>query len=134
MFRLAGLLLLLTLSFSCKKAIERKKEQIVIDAIINGVWLVDYYSEAGLARTEEFEGFEFKFNENETLNALSTGTSMPGTWKADVAAKSITTNFPTATDPLKKLNTVWLITDSYLDYVEAETTSGTPKTLHLRKK
>ena len=133
MFRLLPLFLLMTLSFSCKKAIERKKEQIVIDAITNGVWFVEYYAEAGLVKTGEFEGFEFKFNENETLNALKAGTSVAGIWKADVAAKSITTNFPDATDPLKKLNSEWLLTDSYLDYVEAETTSGTPKTLHLRK-
>ncbi len=135
MFRLLPLLFLMSLSLSCKKAIERKKEQVVIEAITNGVWYVQFYKEDGTEKTGEFNGFEFKFNENETLNALRAGTNVPGTWKADVAAKSITTNFPTAVDPLKKLNSLWRITDSYLDYVEAESTaSGTLKTLHLRKK
>jgi hypothetical protein len=135
MYRILALFLLITLSVSCKKVIERKKEQAVIDAITNGTWLVELYSENGLVRTGDFKGYEFKFNENETLNALRAGSTIPGTWKADVAQYSITTNFPSATDPLKKLNGVWKLTDSYLDYVEAEsTTSGVEKKLHLRKK
>ncbi|RYY31021.1 MAG: hypothetical protein EOO04_02825 [Chitinophagaceae bacterium] len=63
MFRLIPLLLLMTLCLSCKKVIERKKEQVVIDAITNGVWFVEYYSEEGLTGTSEFGGYEFKFNE-----------------------------------------------------------------------
>jgi len=135
MRKLAPLLLLCLFSISCKKAIEKKKEQVVMDAITSGVWYVELYSENNIQKTSEYNGYEFKFNENETLNALRSGSSVTGTWKPNIAEYSITTNFPGAADPLDKLSSIWTLLDSDWDYVKAESTIlSVRRELHLRKK
>ena len=106
-----------------------------MDAITQGFWIVDLYSEDGVVMTSNYAGFEFKFNENETLNAIKSGTSTSGTWKPNITQYTITTNFPTATDPLDKLSSTWKLTDSDWDYVKSESsTTGIRRVLHLRKK
>ena len=135
MLKLLPFILLCCLSFSCKKAIERKQEQIVMDAITSGFWRVELYSEDGAVMTSDYSEYEFKFNDDETLNALKTGSSFPGTWKSDISQYTITTNFPGAIDPLKKLSSIWKLTDSDWDYVRAESSvTGIRKVLYLRKK
>jgi hypothetical protein len=135
MLRFFPILLLCICTFSCKKAIEKKQEQIVMDAITNGLWIVDLYSEDGVVMTANYAGYEFKFNDNETLNAYKSGTSTLGTWKPDIIQYTITTNFPTATNPLDKLSSTWKLTDSDWDYVKSESSaSGIRRILQLRKK
>jgi hypothetical protein len=135
MLKLFPIFLLCLFSFSCKKAIERKKEQIVMDAITSGVWIVELYSEDGVVLTSDYAGYEFKFNENETLNAIKLSANVPGTWKPDITNYSITTNFPTATNPLNKLNSTWTLTDSDWDYVKSQSVlTGVNRILNLRKK
>lgn len=135
MLKLLPFLLLISLSFSCKKAIEKKQEQVVMDAITNGFWIVDLYSEDGNVMTSSYADYQFKFNDDETINALSSGPAVPGTWKPDISQYTITTNFPGATNPIQKLNSVWKLTDSDWNYVKSESTlNGVKKVLHLRKK
>jgi hypothetical protein len=53
----------------------------------------------------------------------------------NVSDYTITSNFPSAADPVKKLNGVWKIKDSDWDYVKAEMTiNGGTNVLTLRKK
>ena len=106
-----------------------------MDAITNGLWIVDLYSEDGIVMTGNYAGYEFKFNDNETLNAIKSGSSTLGTWKPDITKYTITTNFPAATEPLDKLSSTWKLTDSDWDYVKSESLStGIKRVLHLRKK
>ena len=106
-----------------------------MDAITKGLWIVDLYTEGGVVMTGDYAGYEFKFNDNETLNALKSGSSVPGTWKPNITQYTITTNFPGATDPLDKLSSTWKLTDSDWDYVKSESsTTGIRRVLHLRKK
>jgi hypothetical protein len=58
-----------------------------------------------------------------------------GTWSGDINTYSITSQFPTASDPLKRLNGTWKLTDSYWDFVKAEMNTVNGKNiLHLKKK
>jgi hypothetical protein len=120
---------------SCKKAIENKQRDILIDAITNGEWQVQQYIEGTVDMTVLFYGYSFQFEENGALHSNYYGIITHGTWVGDINNQSITSLFPTATDPLKKLNGVWKLTDSYWDYVKAEmTTANEKKILHLIKK
>jgi hypothetical protein len=119
---------------SCKKAIEKKQRDILIDAITNGEWQVQQYLEGTVDWTSLFYGYKFQFEENGTIHCRYGGMMVDGTWAGDINNYSITSNFPTATDPLKKLNGVWKLTDSYWDYVEAEMNTPSGKNiLHLKK-
>jgi hypothetical protein len=129
-------LLLLTLAnFSCKKTIEKKQEDLVVDAITNGVWIVQQYFEAANNISSQFADYDFQFFKNGSVTGTKSGNITNGTWSGNASNYSITSNFPTATDPVQKLNGVWKITDSYWDYVKAEMTTPAGKNiLHLKKK
>lgn len=122
-------------SMSCKKAIEKKAQDMVMDAITHGEWIVEQYLEGSNNLSSQFLAYRFKFNEDGTLISTADSVSTNGTWMPNVSDYTIASDFPTAVDPLKKLNGVWKIKDSDWDYVKAEmtTTDGT-KLLILRKK
>ena len=122
-------------TLSCKKAIEKKAENMIMDAITNGEWIVEQYIEGGNNISSQFLNYSFKFNSNGTVTGTINSTSANGTWAANATDYTITAEFPSAGDPLKKLNGLWKIKDSYWHYVKAEMTtpSGT-NVLTLRKK
>jgi len=124
------------LSFSCKKAIEEKQKSIIMDAMTNGRWYVEQYKENITDVTGDFLGYEFQFYENGNVDGIKNTITKTGTWTTDISNYTISAVFPAdASDTLKRLNYTWKITDSYLDYVEAKTTtSGGDNILHLRKK
>lgn len=122
-------------SVSCKKLIEKKQYDVIIDAMTNGVWYVEQYLEGTTNITGDFLNYEFQFYENKTVTGTKDAAVTPGTWEGNVTDYTITASFPGAGDPVQKLNGVWALKDTYWDYVEAEQMIGGVKmTLHLRKK
>jgi hypothetical protein len=127
--------LALLFSVSCKKAIEKKVQNMVMDAIINGEWIVEQYFEGDENLSSQFLNYSFKFNSNGTLTGTVGSTATDGSWVPNTNDYTIVTDFPAAGDPLKKLNGLWKIKDSYWDFVKAEmSTSNGIKILKLRKK
>ena len=124
------------LSFSCKKAVQQAQKNIIIDAMTNGRWYVEQYKENTADVTGDFFGYEFQFYENGNVDGIKTPVTKSGTWSSDINNYTITANFPAAAgDTLRRLNFTWKITDSYLNYVEAKTTTANgDNILHLRKK
>ena len=124
-------------SFSCKKAIEEKQKQLILEAMTQGRWYVELYKDTTSDVTAEFAGYEFQFYEDNNVEAIINGAvKTNGSWSADIGTYSITANFPvSAGDTLRRLNYTWKLTDSYTDYVEAKTTTPSgDNILHLRKK
>lgn len=121
---------------SCKKAIQNQQKNIIIDAMTNGRWYVELYTNTSTDVTPEFGGYEFQFYESGKVDGINGAVTRSGTWAADINSYSITASFPAnAGDTLRRLNYTWKITDSYLDYVEAKTTTPAgDNILHLRKK
>jgi len=123
--------------FSCKKAIEAKQKQLILEAMTTGRWYVELYKDTTTDVTAEFAGYEFQFYEDSKVDGIyNSVTRSTGAWNADISTYSITANFPAnAGDTLRRLNYTWKITDSYTDYVEAKTTTTAgDNILHLRKK
>lgn len=128
-------LLIITSSLSCKKLIEKKQRDAIMDAMTSGLWYVEQYIEDSTNVTSDFLNYEFQFYENGTVKGMLGTNVANGTWVADTDKYSITSEFPAAGDPLLKLNYTWFIKDSYWDYVKAEATTPDGKNvLHLRKK
>jgi hypothetical protein len=120
---------------SCKKALEKKAENMVMDAMTNGEWIVEQYFEGSSNISNQFLNYYFRFYSNGTVTGTIDSTATNGTWVGNVSDYTITSNFPSAADPVKKLNGVWKIKDSDWDYVKAEMTiNGGTNVLTLRKK
>lgn len=124
------------ISFSCKKAIEQKQKDIIVQAMTTGHWYVGQYLDTSSDVTGDFFGYEFQFYENGTVDGIINTSTKKGTWSSDISNYTITAAFPlSAGDTLKRLNYTWKITDSYLDFVKAKTTTASgDNILHLRKK
>ena len=124
-------------TISCKKLVEDKERSIILDAMTNGRWYVELYKDTTTDVTSEFTGYEFQFYEDSKVDGIKGGSVRgSGTWSADASNYTITANFPAAAgDTLRRLNYIWKLTDSYLNYVEAKTTTSQgDNILHLRKK
>jgi hypothetical protein len=129
------LLLIVPAVFSCKKLIEKKKEDVVIDAITNGRWFVKEYRAASLYVTAEFNGYEFQFYTDGRVDGFLNTTVTNGTWTGDVNQMTITSNFGSAGQPLSRLNGLWKITDNSYTNVSAYNVNGVDTNfLELQKK
>jgi hypothetical protein len=113
-------IIFLILSFlfnSCSK--EKIEQNIIVDAVTNGRWLVTQFSEAGTEVSLEFAPFEFQFFENGIVQAFNGSTITTGNWTANVDARTITSTFPGTNTTLNRLNDTWKIFNSSLTLVEA---------------
>jgi hypothetical protein len=137
MKRLSHVLVLATLIlFSCKKYIQQQEEKAAIAVVTNGFWYVTKYLKNDTDITPSFSGYLFKFDQDGIVTGTLASASTAGVWSVNIGAKTISTDFPTAGEPIVELNYTWTITDSYTDSVAArsvDTTNNTTNILQLRK-
>jgi hypothetical protein len=128
------MLIQIFLVFSCKKYVQQQEQNALENVITNGVWVVTRYLVNGTDITPSFSGYVFQFQSNGTVTGTKGTSSSSGTWSGDFNAKTITSDFSSAGDPLDRLNAVWKITDSYVDSVAAMTVTDTStNVLNLHK-
>jgi hypothetical protein len=119
---------------SCKKYVQQQEQNALVNLITSGTWIVTRYLEDTTNITASFSGYVFQFYSNGTVKGTNGGTVVNGTWSGDFNSKTITSDFPSAADPIDKLNAVWTITDSYTDSVAAKTTiNSSTNILNLHK-
>ena len=119
---------------SCKKLVEDKKRDLLVQAMTDGEWHIETFQEGSVVITDQFTGFNFKFHEDGTVTSSRDSVLQEGTWSSDLQNYSIMSDFPGAAYPLNKLNGTWKITDTQSDYVVAEMSNDQVKNiLHLRK-
>lgn len=131
-----ALLACLLLLGSCKKLIEKKAENAVLSIMTNGYWYVSGYKQNDSDITASFSGYLFKFDANNTVTGTKSNISVTGQWAANIANRTITSNFPGAADPVGLLNATWTIRDSYTDSVSAwsiDTVKSVLNILQLKK-
>ena len=130
-------LLLFCLVFfaGCKKTIEQKVQNAIMDAMTNGQWAITSFTANDSDVTPRFAGYKFQYFSNYTVNAINHDTlESTGTWQGDVNAMNISADFPNAAVPLLLLNGTWHITDNSWTYVKASMATGTGvRTLILEK-
>ena len=127
-----GLLILLTCS--CKKTLDKEKENYLLGVLTEGTWFLQNYSENELDYTYFFSAFTFKFYDNGTVDARTTTETVSGTWVGDINNLTFTVNFPASNIQLAKLNHVWQWTRSNIGLIFAEhVTSSQKKTIRLQK-
>jgi hypothetical protein len=126
-------LFLLLFFFSCNK--EEIARNAVLDAMTSGYWKVVSFKNGAADVTSDFSSYKFQFKENLTVDAINNTTvEKTGSWNADTNAKTITSSFTNAGNPLILLNGTWQITNSDWTFVEAsQTVNGELRTLRLEK-
>jgi hypothetical protein len=126
-------LFLLLLLFSCNK--EQIARDAALDAMTSGYWKVVSFKNGAADASAGFSSYKFQFKENLTVDAINNATvEKTGTWNADANAKTISSFFSNAGDPLILLNGTWQITKSDWTFVEAsQMVNGELRTLRLEK-
>ena len=104
----------------CKKIKEDLAKKFILGAMTEGRWLVDKFTEDTEDITASFSGYEFQFQNNGKVYAITGAEQQEGTWVGDVNAITIFSNFPGATAPLSSLNDTWKITNNTTKLVEAK--------------
>jgi hypothetical protein len=128
-----SLLFVLLLS-GCKKAIEQKKQDLVIQAMTNGQWIITNFVKNGNTITDDFNGYKFQYYSNKTVDAIKIGlVEKSGTWDGDAATMTTWANFD-AGAPLSLINGNWHIDNNSWTFVEAsQTVGGETKIMRLDK-
>lgn len=135
MKKLIWLFLAVCLAGACKKVIEDKKKDLILDAMTNGQWYVYSFLDGDSDISISFTPFTFQFYRDGTVSGFTASTEDKGLWVGDPNALTINADFPTATEPVSKLNTIWKLTNYTYDYVKAEATvNGVLRKLYLKKK
>jgi hypothetical protein len=128
-----SLVFILLLS-GCKKAIEQTKQDLVIQAMTNGQWMITNFVQNGNTITDDFNGYKFQYYSNKTVDAIRIGlVEKSGTWDGDAATMTTSANFD-AGAPLSLINGNWHIDNNSWTFVEASQTVGSEtKVMRLDK-
>jgi len=124
--------ILLALSFcfsGCSK--EKIQNDLLIQALTNGRWIVVFFTEGGSDLTSQFAPYEFQFFENMTVKAFQGSTTVTGTWEANIDARTITADFPGTEPTLDLLSDNWKIFNNTMAQVEANPVD-TRRTAYLK--
>jgi hypothetical protein len=118
----------------CKKAIEEKQKDLLIQAMTNGQWIITNFVYNGTTKTDDFNGYKFQYYSNKTVDAIKIGlVEKTGTWDGDAASQTTWANFD-AGAPLSLINGSWHIDNSSWTFVVAtQTVGGETKTMRLDK-
>ena len=120
---------------SCKKTIDKLKENAVISAMTDGQWVITNFVKNGTVITPDFSAYKFQFYSNQTVDAINNGVvEKTGTWDGNASTMTTSANFVSPAYPLSLINGSWQITRSSWTFVEAPQVSGAAtKTMRLDK-
>src|SRR5690349_14757839 len=97
----------------CKKAIEKLKQDAVVNAMVDGQWVITSFVQNGTDITTNFTGYKFQYYRDKTVDAIKDGTlEKKGTWDGDASTMTTSASFTGVTAPLLLINGSWHIDDS----------------------
>jgi hypothetical protein len=129
--------LTITTVVSCsKEKTQQKIEDLAIQIMTSGTWIVTKFMEGPVETTSQFAGWECQFYSNLSCEAIKAGNRVAGTWNASTAAQTITGQFPAGSPaPLEKINGTWKVVKSNFTYGEfTQTKAGVDYRMELTKK
>lgn len=121
---------------SCKKIIDKQKENFVLSVMTEGQWIISRFVDGNDTITHQFSPYTFQFNRDYTVDAINGGTiENKGNWQGDPETMNISANFPDGHQTLTQLNGTWHIDKNTLSSVIAsQSGQGVEKSLRLDKK
>ena len=135
-FSLTAFLFIFTGCGKVKEQVQQSVgEDLIVTIMTNGRWVVEVFTVAAINVKSEFDGYEFQFLKDGSVEAIKGTSTVKGTWKSDKTALTIQAAFPPGNNTLQRLNYTWYITKSGTTYVEAKTEqNGAISTMRLIKK
>jgi len=135
MKKLIIIFLSISLFSGCEKAKEKIGEDLVIQAMTNGQWVITSFTQNGTNITSSFTGYKFQYYSNKTVDAILNGVKeRTGNWDGNATNMTTWADFSSAPNPIALINGTWNITKNSWTYVEATQTIGAEtKTLRLDK-
>jgi hypothetical protein len=129
LLRTALVVLTLLTGFSCRKdpmqPFVPTQEDIVVIAMTTGKWYVKSFTLNGTDITTDFAEYDFQYYANKTVDAIRNNTTREsGTWDGNSSTMTTSANFPSAVNPLARINGNWKIDRNGWSFVEATQTSG----------
>jgi hypothetical protein len=120
---------------SCKKSIDKLKENAVISAMTDGQWVITNFVDNGTVVTTDFSAYKFQFYSNQTVDAINNGVvEKTGTWDGDATAMTISANFQNSGATLALINGTWHIdNNSWTFVVASQNLNNDVKALRLEK-
>ena len=121
---------------SCEKQLEKIKSNALTNYLAANKWAVQQYLVDSTNITNEFDGYEFVFNENNTVTGYKESTVYIGTWSSNVSEATMTAQFAANTPlPVSRLNGTWGVsTHNSSATTFTQTINGSVVSLILRKK
>ncbi len=114
------------LQSSCKKAAENALDDIILQSMTDGQWIVTNFTDTGIDKTSDFAGYTFQYHTNKTVDAIKNGViEKTGSWDGNTLGKTTWAEFTNAPLPLTLLNGTWKISNNTWTYVIASQTIGT---------
>jgi PBP1b-binding outer membrane lipoprotein LpoB len=135
MKKILPIVLIVLLLTGCKKFIEKKKEDVIVNAMTSGQWVVTSFSQNSIDITSSFSGYKFQYYSNNTVDAIKNNVvEKTGTWNGDAASLTISANFTNVVEPLSLLNGNWHIDNNSWTFVLAsQNMAGDSRILRLDK-
>jgi hypothetical protein len=120
---------------SCRKAIENRLNDVIINSMTDGQWMITSFINNDSDITTQFSGYKFQYHTNKTVDAIKNGViELTGDWDGNALDKTTWASFPGNSLPITLLNGTWKITNNTWTYVVASQTNGTvTRTFRLEK-
>lgn len=119
----------------CKKTVESIAQDLVVQAMINGQWVITRFIQNGNDITSSFSVYKFQYYSDKTVDAFKNGIKeRTGNWEGNATSMTTWADFPGAPSPISLINGTWNITKNSWIFVEATQITGSEiKTLRLEK-
>jgi len=121
---------------ACKKAIENQLNDVIVNSMTDGQWVITSFKNNGTDITTDFSAYKFQYHSNKTVDAIKNGVvEITGDWDGNALDKTTWASFPGNSLHVTLLNGNWKITNNTWTYVVATQTIGTQtKSFRLEKK
>lgn len=122
LFTTACLLLLFT---ACQNDSSDDNNNNGNNTSLTGSWVITNFSEDGVNETAKFNGYTFTFNNDNSLDAIKSGSTAKGTWSLgnDDSSDKFIINFNTG-KPLEELSEDWVILEQTSKLLRLRHVSG----------
>lgn len=96
------------------------QNQLIENYVNQGKWKIGLFQDKGNDKTDSFNGFEFQFKTDGTVEATKDGSTVKGTWSTGSDNSKTKLNLSFSTVPLDELNEDWVIKSGNANSIRLE--------------